>query len=350
MIKFPFKLTSKKCLGIDIGISSIKVVELSRGRKNILENYGEIETKFLYQRSLGTLGETPLLLSSQAIARAILSVLEAAEIKTKKAIFSIPDFSSFFTNFVLPPMAKEEIPEAVRFEARQHIPLPLSAVTLDWQIIQRGVAKEEKGVKILLVAVSNEIIHQYRKIAEYANLELLALEAEVFGLLRSSVSAEDEKKVISSGKSAKETLEKAKKEKNAKFIKGDLLKIPLKKESVNVVLEIASLHHIPSKKLREKAIKEVNRVLKKNGIFIVSVWNLSQPKYKKYIKKAFLKSILTLGKYDPRDTFIPWAKKAERYYYAFKENELKRLLETHNFEIIEQEKNNNIVFICKKKK
>ena len=197
MIKFPFKLTSKKCLGIDIGISSIKVVELSRGRKNILENYGEIETKFLYQRSLGTLGETPLLLSSQAIARAILSVLEAAEIKTKKAIFSIPDFSSFFTNFVLPPMAKEEIPEAVRFEARQHIPLPLSAVTLDWQIIQRGVAKEEKGVKILLVAVSNEIIHQYRKIAEYANLELLALEAEVFGLLRSSVSVEDEKKVIS---------------------------------------------------------------------------------------------------------------------------------------------------------
>ncbi|PIZ76154.1 hypothetical protein COY05_02110 [Candidatus Peregrinibacteria bacterium CG_4_10_14_0_2_um_filter_38_24] len=148
----------------------------------------------------------------------------------------------------------------------------------------------------------------------------------------------------------KKLLEKAKKEKNAKFIKGDLLKIPLKKESVNVVLEIASLHHIPSKKLREKAIKEVNRVLKKNGIFIVSVWNLSQPKYKKYIKKAFLKSILTLGKYDPRDTFIPWAKKAERYYYAFKENELKRLLETHNFEIIEQEKNNNIVFICKKKK
>ncbi|MDP2642647.1 MAG: class I SAM-dependent methyltransferase [Candidatus Peregrinibacteria bacterium] len=148
----------------------------------------------------------------------------------------------------------------------------------------------------------------------------------------------------------KKLLEKAKKEKNAKFIKGDLLKIPLKKESVNVVLEIASLHHIPSKKLREKAIKEVNRVLKKNGIFIVSVWNLFQPKYKKYIKKAFLRAILTLGKYDFRDTFIPWAKKAERYYYAFKEKELKRLLETNNFEIIEQGKNNNIVFICKKKK
>ena len=145
-------------------------------------------------------------------------------------------------------------------------------------------------------------------------------------------------------------LEKAKKEEGAKFMKGDLLKIPLKKDIVNVVLEIASLHHIPSKKLREKAIKEANRVLKTNGIFIVSVWNLFQPKYKKYIRKAFLKSILTLGKYDTRDTFIPWAKKTERYYYAFKENELQKLLEKNGFKILEKEKNNNIVFICRKKK
>ncbi len=148
----------------------------------------------------------------------------------------------------------------------------------------------------------------------------------------------------------KKLLEKAKEQKDAKFIKGDLLKIPLKKESVNVVLEIASLHHIPSVELREKAIKEVHRILKNNGIFIVSVWNLFQPKYKKYIRKAFLKSIFTLGKYDPRDTFIPWAKKTERYYYAFKENELEKLLEKSGFEILEKEKNNNILFICRKKK
>lgn len=148
----------------------------------------------------------------------------------------------------------------------------------------------------------------------------------------------------------KKLLEKAKKEKDAKFIKGDLLKIPLGKESVNIVLEIASLHHIPSKKLREKAIKEGNRILKKNGIFIVSVWNLFQPKYKKYIRKAFLKAILTLGKYDTRDAFIPWAKKTERYYYAFKEDELEKLLKKTGFEILEKEKNNNIVFICRKKK
>ncbi len=148
----------------------------------------------------------------------------------------------------------------------------------------------------------------------------------------------------------KKLLEKTKKEKNAKFIKGDLLKIPLKKESVNTVLEIASLHHIPSAKLREKAIKEVSRVLKKNGIFIVSVWNLFQPKYIKYLKKAFIRAIITLGKYESRDTFIPWGKKTERYYYAFKEDELQKLLKKNEFEILEKEKNNNIVFICRKKK
>lgn len=199
MLGTAFKLIPKKSLGIDIGTSSIKIVELSsfRERKK-LENYGEIAARVLYQKPFRTFEKNTLLLSSMDIARAIQAVMEEAKIKTRQAVFSIPDFSSFFTTFELPPMTDEELSQAVLYEARRHIPLPLGEVTIDWEVIKGQLATNQKksNLEILLVAVPNEFINQYREIAKLANLELFALEAEVFGLVRSLV-AEDEKRTIS---------------------------------------------------------------------------------------------------------------------------------------------------------
>ena len=193
---FP-KLLPKRFLGIDIGTSVIKIVELSRwGERIKLENYGEILALALYQKPFRTFEKSTLLLSSQDVAKGIKAVISEAQIKTGKSIFSIPDFSSFFTNFELPPMTKAEINQAIAFEARRHIPLPLGEVTIDWEIIKGEVDQKKTPLKILLVAVPNELINQYRQISQASQLELVALEAEVFGLLRSLIP-EDEKGIIS---------------------------------------------------------------------------------------------------------------------------------------------------------
>ena len=187
----------KRFLGIDIGTSAIKIVELSRwGERIKLENYGEILARFLYQKPFRTFEKSTLLLSSNDIAKAIKAVMVEAQIKARQCIFSIPDFSSFFTNFELPPMTKEELPQAVTFEARRHIPLPLGEVTLDWEVLKGKINQKKTKLKILLVAVPNEVINQYREIATLSELGLFALEAEVFGLVRSLIP-EDEKRVIS---------------------------------------------------------------------------------------------------------------------------------------------------------
>lgn len=182
--------SSKKFLGIDVGTSAIKVVELSeRGERKRLENYGEIQAKVLYEKPFRTFEKSTLLLSDQDIARAIGAILEEAKIRTKDCVFSIPDFSSFFTTFDLPPMTQEELPQAVRYEARQHVPLPLGEVALDWQVIEGEADHNQKKSKlqVLLVAVPNEVINQYKEIAKICGLHLLALEAEVFGLIRALV-------------------------------------------------------------------------------------------------------------------------------------------------------------------
>ena len=184
-------------MGVDIGTSAIKVVELSREGKGVkLENYGEISSQILLERPFRKVERNSILLSDQDIARAINAIFNKAKIHTREAFFSIPDFSSFFTFMELPPMAQEEINSAVQFEARRHIPLPLSEVTLDWIIIN-GNQKQAGGppkLKILLVAVPHEVINQYQNIANLSQIRLASLEAEVFGLVRSLVK--DKKGIV----------------------------------------------------------------------------------------------------------------------------------------------------------
>jgi type IV pilus assembly protein PilM len=190
MARGSFALFPKTFVGVDIGTSFLKVVELSRwANRTSLKNYGELKSTTLYDKPFRTFEKSALTLSSQDIGKALRGILQETKIQSKKAVFSIPDFSSFFTHFELPPMSKEELPGAVEYEARRHIPLPYSQVTVDWQLTE-GHYQEQSPFHILMVAVPNEVINQYQEIAQMANLELFALEAEVFGLIRACMNTD----------------------------------------------------------------------------------------------------------------------------------------------------------------
>ena len=181
MLNFLFK---KRFLGIDVGTYSIKVIELSSfGGRIKLENFGEIPAKAVFKKPFRTFEKNTLSLALKDIVRATKAVFEEAGIKAKKVFFSIPDFATFFTTFELPPMTKEEIPSAVEIEARRHVPVPLSEVAFDWQILNKMPKKGEK-IKILLVAVPLEVVNQYKAFAESLKLKLISLEPEVFSLAR----------------------------------------------------------------------------------------------------------------------------------------------------------------------
>ncbi len=196
----PFKINPKGFLGIDIGTSAIKIVEMSRaGKRKKLDNYGEMRAEALYEKPFRTFEKSTLSLSNRDVVRALSAILKEAGFKTNKAVFSIPDFSTFFTTISLPAMTEEEIPQAVNYEAPQHIPLPLQSVALDWQIVERetGVAKGEETIKILLVAVPKDVIQQYQQIAQGVGLELLSMEAEVFSLSRALIGEAEKNQTIS---------------------------------------------------------------------------------------------------------------------------------------------------------
>ncbi|MBI3631618.1 MAG: type IV pilus assembly protein PilM [Candidatus Staskawiczbacteria bacterium] len=194
--KNPFMMFfPKKMLGIDVGTSSVKVVEISRwGGGKTLENYGEIKSAALYKEPAKNFERGSYLLSDFFVSRAIMAILDEAKIKTKEAIFSIPDFSTFCTSIELPPMTEKEIHQAVYYTAPQYIPLSITETTLDWRIIGGTPGDKNSPLKILLIAIPNQVVQGYRKIAQSAGLELYALEAETLAITRALIK--DKKKII----------------------------------------------------------------------------------------------------------------------------------------------------------
>lgn len=183
----------KRMLGIDIGTATVKLVEISRwGESRTLQNYGEVKSNVIYKEPLANQKNIDVP-SGDLVSQSIKGILEEAKIKTKEAIFSLPDFSTFCTLFDIPAMTAQEIPGAIRYNASQYITLPIGEVTLDWQIIPSSLG-DHGPRKIFLIAVPNQVIQEYQAIAKNAGLELYALEAEVLGIAR--VLARNNKKIV----------------------------------------------------------------------------------------------------------------------------------------------------------
>ncbi|MBU1045552.1 type IV pilus assembly protein PilM [Patescibacteria group bacterium] len=190
-------LFSKSFLGIDVGTSSIKVVELQKSKGIALSNYAVLSADYFGEGDFQTREKGMLSISEDNISEALAVMLKEAGIKSKQAFFSIPDYATFFTTFDLPSMSTEEIPEAVKYEAPRRIPLPLSEVILDWQLIKGSPSDEGRTpLRILLVAVPKEVINQYQNIALTVGLKVIALEAEVFALMRALVKYQDKSNII----------------------------------------------------------------------------------------------------------------------------------------------------------
>src|SRR3989344_6520551 len=110
---FSIDVVPKSFLGVDIGSSALRVVEIGGwGDRRTLKNYGEIPMRTMYKEPFRSFEKSALLLSTQDIARALKGIFQEANIKEKKAVISISDFSTFFTTFQLPSMKEEELDDA----------------------------------------------------------------------------------------------------------------------------------------------------------------------------------------------------------------------------------------------
>lgn len=187
---FSFFKSSKAKLGIDIGTSSIKIVELDQdGGRWRLVNYAMFE---LHAASgAADTAKTVMDMSDVEISKAIADTLASSGIKSRDVVASISSFSTFATVIDMPYTTEEDLAKTIPFEARKYIPVPLDQVVLDWSLVGVSDAAGENvapaagtTVEVFLAAVPKDETARYQRIMKGAGLNLIALELENSSLVR----------------------------------------------------------------------------------------------------------------------------------------------------------------------
>src|SRR3990167_389513 len=183
-------------LGVDLGSSNLKIIQLKKERSRILlETYGEIAT--------GPYAELPVGKSAHLLDAKVREMMgdlmREAGSKAEVAVVSLPLRSSFVKVISLPIISEEELNEAIPFEARKHIPVPTNEDILNWLVLPQekfsksedeGFIKERKAQDILLVAIHRDTIEKYQNIFRSTKLNVKAFEVEIFSYTRSILSKE----------------------------------------------------------------------------------------------------------------------------------------------------------------
>jgi len=181
-----FSKTSKSVLGVDIGTSSIKVVQLRREHgRVILETYGAIALGPYAGVEIGRATSLP----AEKIAEALKDVIREANITTADAAISIPYSSSLISIVKLPKAVEKQLAQVVPIEARKYIPVPINEVMLDWFVVSGGshAPGDVDKIEVLLVAIHNDTITKFKNIGIEATVATAFFEIEVFSAVRAAL-------------------------------------------------------------------------------------------------------------------------------------------------------------------
>ena len=155
--------------------------------------------------------------------------------------------------------------------------------------------------------------------------------------------------------SAKKSVAGLRESRKLQFLKieNDFKKLPFPSELFDSIYSIAVFHHLPSNALRLEILRELHRLLKKDGFIVLTVWDLWQSRYRKNIFKNWQAKILNKSELDFNDCYVSFTDNQgsvfNRFHHAFTKYELKRLLEKSGFRVIKCQKiKGNIVVIGKK--
>ena len=174
-INFP-SLSSKSVIGLDVGSSSVKAVELAlKGKRDGFElthlGVARVAPEAIVQGAF---------LNSGAITDAIREAIDNAKIKTKNVAAAVSGHSVIVKKVSLPVMTREELDEQIRWEAEQYIPFDVNEVNLDFQILD---AVEDQGhMEVLLVAAKKDLIDDYVQVITEAGLNPVAIDVAAFAV------------------------------------------------------------------------------------------------------------------------------------------------------------------------
>ncbi len=167
---------SKSLVGLDIGSSAVKAVEL----KPVGKGY-----------KVAAFGSEPVppdsivdgaIIDAAAVVEAIRRVFDTRNIKTKEVAASLSGNAVIVKKIALPSMTEAELAESIYWEAEQYIPFDIQDVNLDYQILDRGDTGGKSTMDVLLVAAKKEKIADYTGVIGQAGRVAVVIDVDAFAL------------------------------------------------------------------------------------------------------------------------------------------------------------------------
>jgi type IV pilus assembly protein PilM len=169
--------SKKAVVGLDIGSSSVKAVELKavgKGYKVVAFAIEPVPPDSIVDGAI---------IDGAAVADAIRRVFENKAFKTKEVAASLSGNAVIVKKINLPVMTAAELAESIYWEAEQYIPFDIQDVNLDYQILDAGTGAESTGtMDVLLVAAKKEKIADYTGVITQAGRVPVIVDVDAFAL------------------------------------------------------------------------------------------------------------------------------------------------------------------------
>ncbi|MCB0327505.1 MAG: type IV pilus assembly protein PilM [Bdellovibrionales bacterium] len=166
---------NKDVIGLDIGSSSIKLVELAAGKNGYRLKHFRImplPPEAIVDGSI---------MDSGVVVDSIRELISLEEVKTKNVAISVCGHSVIVKKIKLPLMTEDELEESIQWEAEQYIPFDISDVNLDVEILGMDEGEEDVGeMEVLLVAAKKDMIHDHTSVLEEAGLKPQIVDIDAF--------------------------------------------------------------------------------------------------------------------------------------------------------------------------
>lgn len=165
---------SVNCIGLDIGSTSVKVVQLREGKKTIdLLNFG-IEPLAPQSIVDGSI------MNQSAVVDSIRNVFSRLRIREKRVAIAVGGHSVIIKKISVPQMTEGELKEQIRWEAEHHVPFDPQDVQIDYQVLTQENAQGQ--MDLLLVAAKNELLNDYAAVVRDAQLKPVVIDLAAFAV------------------------------------------------------------------------------------------------------------------------------------------------------------------------
>lgn len=169
---------SKSLVGLDIGSSSVKLVELKPLSK------GEFNWKLV---NLGVAQLAPevivdgSIMDSTVVVDAIQQLFRENKVKTSDVAIAVSGHSVIIKKITMAYMSEEELAESIRWEAESYIPFDIDDVQMDYQVLDEA-DRGDGNMDVLLVAAKKEKVSEYVSVVQQSGKAPVVVDVDSFAL------------------------------------------------------------------------------------------------------------------------------------------------------------------------